>query len=137
MIKIYEYNKDGRTEKTIDFNYETELGKKGSELLNSLTESHNAIKEETTEFDIAFYDEWEPEASLYLTTRGESKLEKFFEENIYNILPKDLQLKCAAKNKIGYSVNTDAYDLIEITVYYREDYVGYNICTICHEVIVK
>ena len=137
MIKIYEYNKDGEIGKTIDFNYETELGKKGSELLNSLTESHTAIREETTEFDIAFYDEWEPDESLYLTSRGKSKLEKFFEENIYNILPKDLQLKCAAKNEMGYSVNTDAYDLIEITVYYREDHVGHNICTICYEVIVK
>lgn len=168
MIKTYEYFKNGGLKKKINnYNYETKLGKKGSKFLNSLKESNTKVEsEENSEFDIAFYDEYEPDRSLFFTKKGWKKIKEFFNENIYDLLPESLQFRYDIVGELFYNIEKDYYGLTEITLglmfeiekdfdeeteyssdnltssYDRENdkwkyYETYKICTICHEVIVK
>lgn len=168
MIKMYEYFKNGGLKKKINnYNYETKLGKKGSKFLDSLKESYTKVEsEENSEFDIAFYDEYEPDYSLFLTKKGWKKVKKFFNENIYDLLPESLQFRYDIVGELHYSIEKDYYGLKEITLSLmfeikkdfdeeteyasdnltsaydeknnkRKYYEIYKICTICYEVIVK
>ena len=129
MVNIYKYLENGEKSENgeleaIGYNYETELGKKGSELLNELEK--NGMKRE---------DEY----SAYLINDGYEKVKEFFKKNILNLLQDFLKTIYSKNEDFGYYIEFDYHNTEHLTLCLQgereENY--YQECEICHEVIIR
>lgn len=140
MIKMYygdglaAYEQEG----VKNYDWNTTLGRKGSELLKNLKES----KKDTPDTEIELQCDYEGGYDLRLTNKGKETIQNFFDEYIYNLLPKDIRDFYVFKNlNLGIEIEHRRFGLIEIDLSLswkdEEGRKRYEICTICHEVIVK
>ena len=129
MVIIYKYLENGEKSENgeledVKYNYETELGKKGSELLNELEK--NSIKRE---------DEY----VAYLTNDGYEKVKEFFKKNILNLLQDFLKTIYGKNEDFDYYIEFDYHNTEHLTLCLQgeneRDY--YNVCEICHEIIIR
>lgn len=129
MVNIYKYSENGEKSENgeleaVEYNYETELGKKGSELLNELEK--NGMKRE---------DEY----SAYLINDGYEKVKEFFKKNILNLLQDFLKTIYSKNEDFDYYIEFDYYNTEHLTLCLQgereENY--YQVCEICHEVIIR
>ena len=133
MIKFYhgdgaaEYEQIG----VENYLYETELGKKGSELLNDLKVTCSS-KDKNADI---YKDYYENMYTLY--NEGIHKIEKFYKEELQKFVPERIR-----NNKISIDVNSDRYDFLQINISIKDpteeiEWNYYPFCTICHEIIIK
>lgn len=129
MVKIYKYLENGEKSENgerevVEYNYETELGKKGSEFLNELEK--NGMKRE---------DEY----SAYLINDGCEKVNEFFKKNILNLLQDFLKTIYGKNEDFDYYIELDYFNTEHLTLCLRgeseRDY--YDVCEICHEIIIR
>ena len=141
MVNIYKYSENGKCE-IVEYNYETELGKKGSEFLNELEK--NDIKT-----DEGYY--------VYLTDDGEEKVKEFFKKNILNLIQDFLKTIYNKDEDFLCYVESDNHNFmhlfLSLKIECEEDscdtsrfdessgtwkyYKLYDVCEIRHEIIIR
>lgn len=140
MIKMYygdglaAYEQEG----VENYDWNTTLGRKGSELLKNLKEG----KKDTPGTEIELQCDYEGGYDLHLTNKGKETIQKFFDEYIFNLLPKDIRDLYVFKNpNLKIEIGHRMFGLMEIdlSLSWKDEkgWERYEICTICHEVIVK
>lgn len=123
MVNIYKYLENGERE-VVEYNYETELGKKGSEFLNELEK--NGM-------------EREDEYSAYLINDGREKVNEFFKKNILNLLQDFLKTIYGKNKDFDYYIELDYFNTEHLTLCLQGENERnyYSVCEICHEIIIR
>lgn len=123
MVVIYKYLENGEME-FVEYRYETELGRRGSELLSELEK--RSIKREDM-------------FGAHLTKGGYEKVKEFFKKNILNLLQDSLKTIYGQNEDLDYYLEYDLRNTEHLTLCLQgerdEDY--YEVCRICHEIIIK